>query len=60
MTGPRAGRSYPCVTTGLRETDTGLSAFNAGARRDADFSRLQAMRAGGDYFAVSNGALPEP
>lgn len=60
MTGPRAGTSYPCVTTGITEADTGLSAFNVDARRDANFARLQDMRSSGRYFAVSRGAILEP
>ncbi|WP_454887941.1 hypothetical protein [Sphingomonas oryzagri] len=60
MTGPRAGQSYPCVTTGIREIDTGLSAFHVSARRDTRFDKLQEMRLSGKYFAVSKGALLEP
>lgn len=60
QTGPHAGQSYPCVTTGIRETDTGLSAFHVSARRDASFDKLQEMRLSGKFFAVSKGALLEP
>jgi hypothetical protein len=60
MTGPRAGESYPCVTTGVSETDTGLSAFHVHARRDANFDKLQEMRLSGKLFAVSASALLEP
>lgn len=60
MTGDRAGHSYPCITTGIRETDTGLSAFHIAARRDHNFARLQEMRTSGKYFAVSKGAILEP
>lgn len=57
MTGPRAGTSYPCITTSVRERDTGLSAFNADARRDDNFRRFQTMR--DELFAVVNGAILE-
>lgn len=57
MTGPDAGRSYPCCTTGVREADTGLSAFNADARRDDAFRQMQDLRQ--TVFAVSRGALLE-
>ncbi|WP_454887317.1 hypothetical protein [Sphingomonas oryzagri] len=60
MTGSRAAHSYPSISTGISEADTGLSAFNVDARRDGNFARLQAMRVSGDFFAVSNGALLEP
>ncbi len=59
MTGPRAGISYPSVTTGIREADTGMSAFHVDARRDANFAKLQQMRLSGEYFAVSRGAILE-
>jgi hypothetical protein len=59
MTGPRAGKSYPCVASGICETGTGLSAFHVHARRDANLARLQEMRLGGKYFAVSGGAILE-
>jgi len=32
VAGPRAGHSYPCVTTGIRERDTKLSFANVEAR----------------------------
>ena len=57
VSGPRAGESYPCVTTGLKEFDTGLSAFNVSARRDARFREVQALRQ--NVFAVSRGAILE-
>jgi hypothetical protein len=60
MTGHRAGKSYPCVTTGICETDAGLSAFHFDARRDRNFAKLQEMRMSGKYFAISNGAILEP
>lgn len=57
VSGPDAGRSYPACTTGLREADTGLSAFNAAARRDSRFREMQALRQ--QVFAVSRGAILE-
>lgn len=57
MTGSEAGRSYPACTTGVREIDSGLSAFNFAARRDANFRAMQKLRY--DVFAVSRGAILE-
>ena len=51
MTGDWAGETYPACSTGLREADTGLSAFNADARRDAAFRAMQELR--GEIFAVT-------
>jgi hypothetical protein len=51
------GRIYPSCTTGLKEADTGLSAFNYAARRDASFKAMQELR--GNIFAVSRGAILE-
>ena len=51
MTGAWAGASYPACSTGLREADTGLRAFNADARRDAAFRAMQELR--GEIFAVT-------
>lgn len=50
MTGPRAGETYPACSTGMREADTGRSAFHFEARRDAAFARMQALR--DEIFAV--------
>lgn len=56
MTGPRAGTSFACCTTGLREADTGRSAWHFEARRDAAFKRMQALRL--EVFAtLRNGAI---
>jgi hypothetical protein len=60
MSGDRAGKSYPCITTGIREADTGLSAFHFAARRDRNFAKLQKMRASGNFFAISKAAILEP
>jgi len=57
MTGPRAGQSYPCITTGIRERDTKLSFANVDARRDANFRQLQDIRREGSLFAVLRGAI---
>lgn len=57
VTGPFAGESYLCCTTGLKETDTGLSAFHYKARRDDNFRKMQELRH--EICAVSRGALLE-
>lgn len=57
MDGPRAGESYPCVTTGVCEVDTGLSAYHVDARRDAKFDELQRLRRDGLYAVVPRGIL---
>jgi hypothetical protein len=59
MTGPREGESYPCITTGIRERDSGLTAWNFQARRDDNFYKLQALRLTGEVFAVISGAILE-
>jgi hypothetical protein len=59
MTGARAGCSYPAISTGVSEADTGLSAFNGDARRDENFRAMQEMRLSGRVYAVSNGAILE-
>lgn len=55
ITGPRAGTSYPEITTGVNQADDGVSAFNVNARRDANFRALQQLRM--DVFAVHRGAI---
>jgi hypothetical protein len=57
MTGPRAGESYPCITTGLTEIDTGARYAHFASRRDANFERLQELRRAGTLFAVVRGAI---
>lgn len=57
MTGPRAGSSYPCLSTGIREADTGRSAFHREARRDARFRRLQDLRGDIGLYVVVGGAI---
>ena len=49
------GNHYPCTTYGVDEADTGMSAFNVDARRDANFKALQALRF--NTFAVSQGRM---
>ena len=52
------GRSYPCCTTSVKETDTGVSAWHyLDARRDDNFKAMQALRS--QIFAVSRGAVLE-
>lgn len=57
ITGPHAGESYLACTTGLKEADTGLSAFHYQARRDDTFRKMQELR--GQICAISRGALLE-
>lgn len=58
MDGPRSGFSYPSISTGIKEMDTGRSAFNYEARRDTKFREMQNLRQ--QLFAVINGAILEP
>ncbi len=52
------GRSYPCCTTSVKESDTGISAWHyLNARRDANFKAMQALRS--KIFAISLGAILE-
>lgn len=57
QSGKYAGMSHPCLTTGIREADTNLSAFNVNARRDDSFKALQALR--GTVYAVVRGYIFE-
>lgn len=57
MTGPRAGRTCPSISTGIKEADTGRSAFHFEARRDANFRALQKLRSELALFAVLKGAI---
>ena len=50
-------RTYPCCNTGLKEADSGLSAWNVNARRDSRFEQMQELR--GQIFAISRGAILE-
>lgn len=57
MTGEYAGESYPCITTSLKEKDTGMSAFHYQARRDANFKAMQKLRQ--EICTITRGALLE-
>ena len=59
LAGPAAGISYPCLTTGIRDIETGASAFHFRGRRDARFKELQAFRLSEEAFAVVGGAILE-
>ena len=59
LTGPRAGQTHPCISTGIKEIDTGLSFANYTARRDSNFEKLQSLRFSGELFAVVRGAILE-
>lgn len=58
-TGERAGKSFPCISTGIKEIDTRKSAFHFKARRDKNFETLQAMRYQGAFVAMRNGDILE-
>lgn len=55
MTGPRAGTTFPEITTGLKEMDSGLSAFHFQARRDHNYRRMQELRM--KVFAIVKGRI---
>ena len=57
QTGIRAGKSYPCTTLYILESDTGLSAFNVNARRDEKFKALQELRFNGAFVVGKNTIL---
>jgi len=57
MTGPRAGESYPCITTSVREISTGLRFAHCQAGRGDNFKAMQKLR--GEIFAVTRGAILE-
>jgi len=59
MSGPRAGASYPCISTGIKEIDSGRSFAHFESRRDANFHTLQDMRSSGAVFAVTRGHILE-
>lgn len=58
-TGERAGKSFSCISTGIKEIDTGKSAFHFEARRDKNFDALQAMRYQGAFVAMRKGHILE-
>ena len=49
--------TYPTLSTGIKEADTGRSAFHFEARRDANFRTLQKLRFEVGLYAVLNGAI---
>lgn len=55
VTGDRTGESFPAINTGVRELDSGLSAWNVDARRDNNFKALQELRK--SLFAVVRGRI---
>ena len=55
IAGDRAGESFPAINTGVKEFDTGLSAWNVDARRDNNFKALQELRE--SLFAVVRGKI---
>lgn len=57
VSGPEAGRSYPAISTGIREIDTQQSAYHYDSRRDAKYRKMQALR--WDTFTVTDGRLLE-
>jgi len=57
MTGPRAGKTYPTLSTSIKEADTGRSAFHVEARRDARFRAMQNLRFEVGLYAVLGGAI---
>ena len=57
MTGPRAGQTYPSLSTGIKEADTGRSAFHVDARRDTKFRTLQELRFEVGLYTVLKGAI---
>lgn len=50
-------RAYPSCTTGVKELDSGMSAFHYQARRDDNFKSMQRLRQ--DVFAISRNAILE-
>jgi len=59
MTGPHAGASYPCLTTGITHMETGLSFAHVDAPRGDAFETLQAWRRSGELYAVIGGYILE-
>jgi hypothetical protein len=57
MSGPCAGQSFPAVSTGVREIDSGKTFANVDAQRDSSFKALQAIRFENSLFAVVNGHI---
>ena len=57
LTGDRAGQTHPCISTGVKEADTGISAFHVNARRDDNFRAMQQLRQ--EVYAIVRGAVLE-
>ena len=57
MTGEYAGESYLAINTGIKEKDTGRSAFHIDSRRDDNFRAMQELR--GKICAVINDKILE-
>lgn len=55
LSGDRKGLKYPCITTRVKEADTGLSAFHVDARRDSNFQAMQLLR--NKVFCVTQDAI---
>jgi hypothetical protein len=54
-----SGQSFPNISCGIKELDTGISAFHyKDARRDKNFILMQKLRQ--DFFSVSRGAIFAP
>lgn len=51
------GETYPVITTSVKETDTGMSAFHYQARRDDKFKAMQKLR--NDICAITKGCILE-
>ena len=49
------GESHPNVNFGVKQIDTGMSAYHYQARRDENFKKLQALRM--NTFCVVHGAI---
>ncbi len=49
MNGEREGQTFPCLTTGINEADTGRSFAHIDSRRDDNFRALQQFRS--DFFS---------
>ena len=59
MQGPRTGQSYPVITTGIKEADTGRSFVHFESRRNDNFKKLQELRFNQELFAVVRGHILE-
>lgn len=57
VSGPFAGQSYPAITTGAKESDTGRSFAHFESRRDENFKAMMDLRQ--TVFAVTRGRILE-